>query len=103
MWTRIGTADGPHTIYWHCIDFMHAVLVALCDDGVDAEGWAAVCQIESEVRAGLFAAIPRRYDGAVQTNGTPDEDRALSAAIIASHLPKRTACSRNTAPTCVTM
>ncbi|AVK75433.1 hypothetical protein pqer_cds_1011 [Pandoravirus quercus] len=87
--TAFGVKDGPHTLYWHAIDFLKTAAEAVCAaDGGCA--WDAVDLDEATVRAGLFSASARAcYDA---QNFSPSDAtsacaRTRSAAHIRSHWP----------------
>lgn len=101
-----GTA---HTVYWHCIDFLRAAAIALCDGPIDVDAWDQVLRHEGDVRAGILAvrACPKTLAPLTTSN---DADEILSAQIIASTLPRvfgrphdngSDSLSGSTAPRCV--
>ncbi|QBZ81613.1 hypothetical protein pclt_cds_1027 [Pandoravirus celtis] len=83
-----GVKDGPHTLYWHAVDFLKTAAEAVCAaDGGCA--WDAVDLDEAAVRAGLFAARAYAYDA---QNFSPSDAtsacaRTRSAAHIRGHWP----------------
>ena len=74
-------------MYWHPVDFLRAVVIALCVDPPDAETWDYVLAREDDVRAGILA-VPDHPKRLQPFSPDVDIDAALSAQIIASTLPQ---------------
>jgi hypothetical protein len=83
-----GVKDGPHTLYWHAVDFLQTAAEAVCaaDGGCT---WDGVQLDEAAVRAGLFSASAHPYDARnfSSLDATNICARTRSAAHIRAHWP----------------
>nr|UMO78353.1 hypothetical protein [Pandoravirus belohorizontensis] len=83
-----GAKDGPHTLYWHAVDFLKTAAEGVCAaDGGCA--WNGIHLDEATVRLGLFGALPQPYDArnVSLSDVTSDCLRARSATHIRAHWP----------------